>query len=837
MPFKLTLTVVAFGLSVMLLAQRVPVLNQIDLPHSYYYRELYLPQLTNGPSGVAWLPNGKTVVYSMAGSLWKQDIESKVAEQLTDGDGYDYQPDVSPDGRKIIFVRYDGKAMRLMLFDWTTRQSQVLTKNNAVNLEPRWSPDGSKVAFVSTDQSGHFLLHVAGIHDGQLTAIKCLTPDHASKVKRYYYSTYDHAINPVWSNDGNEIYFISNTEVAHGTGNLMKLNIESGNRVLIQNEETSWRTKPDVSPDGTRLVYGSYVGRNWHQLWLLPTNGGYPLPLTYGDYDNLFPRWSPQGDKIAFISNREGNTSLWLVNAYDGGQTQIKTDSFQYIKPRTSLKLVVHNDQGIEIPARVSIVDEKGKFYAPPTAWIHADDSRYPDRQSFEMHYFHTLGTETFDVPNGKLVVEVSHGPFYENQRIEFDAANSTNRLVITLKRMNHPLDFGPLWSGDVHVHMNYTGHYQNKPAQLLQQAKAEDLNFVYNLIVNKEQRIPDINYFSSQPDKVSDTETQILHGQEFHTSFWGHLGLLNLKDHFILPDYSGYPQTAVESLFPHNAFIANRAHEQQGLVGYVHPFEQSEIFPQQAQTLMNELPVDIALGKVDYYELIGFSDHKASEHVWYKLLNCGFKIPAAAGTDAMANYASLRGPVGLNRVYVKAEGAMDAQKFEANLKAGKSFVTNGPIVGLHVANVNLGETIDINQNGQSLSYNAFLRSNVPVDHFEIIWNGEVIAVHQLKEPTKTIDWNGTIKVKGSGWLLLRAWSDQAHPDLPDLYPYASTNPIYVRAQTPNPKQKVDAEYFLKWVSRIESKINDLMFRTDAERQMVLLDIQRAKSYYQSLMK
>jgi len=834
---KLILVALLISFNYNLQAQRVPVLSQIDLPHNYYFRELYLPQLTSGASSVAWMPDGKSLVYSMAGSLWKQNIERDVAEQLTDGDGYDYQPDVSPDGKKIIFVRYNGTSTELMVLDLASNQTKSLTDNKAVNLEPRWSPDGSKVVFVSTVNSRHFLLHVANVNADQLTEIKCLTPDLKSAVKRYYYSAFDHAINPSWSEDGKEIYFISNREIAHGTGDMVKLNVASGSQTTIHHEETSWRTKPDLSPDGTRLVYSSYLGRNWHQLWMLPSKGGYPMPLTYGEYDNLFPRWSPDGEKIAFISNRHGDTSLWMVNAFDGRQKQIVANSFQYLQPHTSLKLLIRNEEGKEIPARVSITDARGKFYAPQSAWIQADDSRNLSTQKFETHYFQSDGSEDVKVPTGKIFIQVSHGPLYEIQKLEVDASTITNPVVINLKRLNLPTDFGEWWSGDVHVHMNYTGQYQNTPGRLVQQAKAEDLNFVYNLIVNKEQRIPDLNYFSTTPDQVSDNETMLLHGQEFHTSFWGHLGLLNLKDHYILPDYSGYPQTAVESLFPHNSFIADRAHAQQGLVGYVHPFEQSEVFPDQSVKLFNELPVDAALGKVDYYELIGFSDHKASEHVWYKLLNCGLRIPAAAGTDAMANYASLRGPVGLNRVYVQAEETLDATVFESKLKAGKSFVTNGPIVGLKVENTNPGESITINPKGQPLSYTGFLRSNVPVEHVEVIWNGEVVATHSLKGPTKSADLKGTIKVKGSGWILLRAWSREAHPDLPDLYPYASTNPIYIQSTVKNIQQKIAAEYFLKWVTRIESKINDLVFRNDAEKQSVMKDIQNAKSFYQNLIK
>jgi len=833
-----TLVFVGFTLSLplQLPAQRVPVLNQIDLPHNYYFRELYVPQLTSGPSSVAWMQGGRSVIYSMAGSLWRQNLGSDVAEQLTDGDGYDYQPDVSQDGRKIVFARYNGTSTEIMLLDLAYRQTIPLTNNNAVNLEPRWSTDGKDIVFVSTVTTGHFLVHVARVDVDKLIDMKCLTPDHQSEVKRYYYSAFDHAINPVWSRDGKDIYFISNRDIAHGTGDLVKLNLETSESELIHHEETSWRTKPDISPDGTRIVYSSYHGRNWHQLWMLPSQGGYPMPLTFGEYDNDSPRWSPDGDKIAFISNRDGNSSLWVVNAYDGEQQELVAHTFQYIKPHTTLKILIRDEDGKAVAARVSVTDSRGKFYAPENAWIHADDTRYPDTEKYESHYFHSAGSDEINVPADKLSLQVSHGPLYESQQLQLDATKGfTNPITINLKRLNLPAGIGKWWSGDVHVHMNYTGQYKNNPQRLVQQAKAEDLNFVYNLIVNKEQRIPDLAYFSATPDDHSTAETMLLHGQEFHTSFWGHLGLLHMKDHYILPDYAGYPQTASESLFPHNSFIADRAHVQEGLVGYVHPFEQSEVFPDQSATLMNELPVDAALGKVDYYELIGFSDHKASEHVWYKLLNCGFRIPAAAGTDAMTNYASLRGPVGLNRVYVKAEEELDASVFEDKLKAGKSFVTNGPIIGFNMGEANPGDSIIINPDGQRFFYSGFLRSNVPVTKIEIIWNGEVIESRSEKKPMKSMDLSGNITVKGSGWLLMRAWSDQADPNLPDLYPYASTNPIYIKSTATNPQQKPSAEYFLKWISRMESKINTLNFRNDAEKQAVVKDIQRAKSYYRNL--
>jgi hypothetical protein len=53
-------------------AQRDPVLKQVRVPHSYYYREMYLPQVTSGPNAVSWSPDGRDVVYAMAGMLWRQ---------------------------------------------------------------------------------------------------------------------------------------------------------------------------------------------------------------------------------------------------------------------------------------------------------------------------------------------------------------------------------------------------------------------------------------------------------------------------------------------------------------------------------------------------------------------------------------------------------------------------------------------------------------------------------------------------------------------------------------------------------------------------------------------
>jgi TolB protein len=814
---------------------RVPVLGQIDLPHNYYFRELYLPQLTSGPSSVTWTPDGAALIYSMQGFLWRQALDGRVAQQLTDADGTDYQPDCSPDGRTVVFVRYDGRAMELMLLDLTTGAVRPLTAGGAVNVEPRWSPDGQRLAYVSTAGTGHFLLHVADVRERRIISTRALLPDRRSAVARYYYSPFDHTINPAWTRDGTELLFLSNREVAHGTGDLVRMAVGGATAPqLVQHEETSWHARPDVSPDGTRFVYSSYLGRQWQQLWLLPVSGGYPFPLTYGDYDNTAPRWSPDGRRIAFVSNRSGNTGLWSIDVLSGEEQLLQIDDRRYLRPRTQLRLQVRDEAGRLIPSRISITDTHQRTYAPDDALIHADDAIVRQRQPVETRYFHGTGESVISVPFDRLAITVSRGPSSEISRLDVDprAPGWTETQVVTSRRLTWPDGSGPWWSGDLHVHMNYGGAYRNTPERLAAQAAAEDLDLVYNLVVNKEQRIPDVASFRSDADPASTERVLILHGQEFHTSYWGHLALLNLAKHLLLPDFAGYPFTAAASPYPHNALVAELARGQRAVVGYVHPFDQ-DVDPGKPDRLTNELPVDAALGMVDYYEAVGFSDHKASNAVWYRLLDCGLKLPAGAGTDAMANYASLRGPVGLNRVYVPAVGRLSRESFLAQLTSGRGMATNGALVHLTAGDAKPGDTLQLQPGPHSLAYRATLRANFPVDHLELIWNGAVVAAIETSAGGRAADVSGSISVTESGWLLLRAWNDGPDPAVPDVYPFSTTSPVYVEMGGRPRRSRPAANYFLQWLDRLRAATEqEPRYRSEGERNAVLKDVERARAFY-----
>ncbi len=821
-------------------AARKPVLAQIDLPHSYYYREQYLPRVTSGPAALAWSPDGSSLVYAMQGSLWRQGLDAEVAEQLTDGPGYDFQPDWSPDGARIVFVRYADDALELQLLELASGRVRPLTTTGAVNVEPRWSPDGKRLAWVSTQGTGHFHVFVGPLTAEGLRGAQ-LWPERRSTVERYYYSPFDHELSPSWAPDGTELIYVSNPETIYGTGPLWRRGLTADSEpVAVRIEETTWKARPDWSPDGKRVIYSSYLGRQWHQLWITTASGGGdPVPLTYGDFDVTGARWSPDASKIAFLSNETGDLAIRILELPGGRLRTLPITQRRYRRAHSRLTVKTVDADGRPVAARLSVLGADGRAFAPSQAWIHADDGYDRALARFETHYFHSTGSAELDVSPGRLEITATRGLEYRPARREVRVAPG-RPAEITLRL--EPLDLPPRWarfvSGDVHVHMNYGGTYRNTPAGLAAQAEAEDLDVVWNLIVNKEQRVPDVAYFSGTPDPVSSAQVLVLHAQEFHTGFWGHTGLLGLREHLLIPDYAGYANTGAASLVPTNAQVAGLARAQGGLAGYVHPFDWD---PDPAtETLTNALPVDAALGRVDYYEVVGFSDHRATAHVWHRLLNCGLRIPAAAGTDAMTNFASLRGPVGVNRVYVRvadagAEPAARRDAWLAGLKAGHTVATNAPLLGLEVEGREPGDELRLPPGRHRLHYSGFLRSIAPVDRLELIWKGRVVRDIALTGERTGADFEGSLEVEDSGWLLLRAWSERADPLVFDVYPYGTTSPVWVSVGGSPVRSAEDADYFLAWIAGTRrAAAAHAGYNTTAEREAVLAELDAAHAVFEA---
>ena len=412
-------------------------------------------------------------------------------------------------------------------------------------------------------------------------------------------------------------------------------------------------------------------------------------------------------------------------------------------------------------------------------------------------------------------------------------AANATAAASLRLERLMD-LPARGWWSGDMHVHMNYGGAYVNDPARLRAQAEAEDLHVVEDLIVNKEQRIPDMGRFSPDLDPVSTAATLIKHDEEYHTSWWGHTGHLGLKEHLILPIYAGYANTAAWSLFPDNSTIIDLAHAQGGISGYVHPLDPPAPDPAGADPLTYALPVDVALGKADYVEVVGFSDHQTTAGVWYRLLNAGFRLPTGSGTDAMANYASLRGPVGMNRVFARSGAKLDYRAWLAAIKAGKTFATNGPLLAFTLDGREVGDEIALPAGGRD----ARGEGEPALDR-----SGREARNRLERRRRRDRAARGRRDSRGRDDLAAgdeerlvhaaRLVANAVEPVL-DIYPFATTSPIYVIVGGAPIRSADDAKYFVAWIARVEAAATAHGGWNDAkEKSEVLQRLAAAKAVFQ----
>jgi hypothetical protein len=527
-----------------------------------------------------------------------------------------------------------------------------------------------------------------------------------------------------------------------------------------------------------------------------------------------------------------------LLRLPGGSSRVLEVTQRHRLRPSGTVHLSVRDEHGLPTPARAVVTDATGRFYAPAHAWTHHaefDRNEHP----FEARYFHTAGDDLIEVPAGTVSVELMKGLARQPERRTLEVRAGAMADVAAVMPARPWLDgTDRRWvSADVHVHMNYGGHYRNTPAHLVLQAQAEDLDIVENLIVNKEQRVPDIAYSGQGVDPASKPGTLVVHGQEFHTSYWGHLGVLGIHGNMLLPGYAGYPNTAAASLSPTNADVADLAHAQGALVGYVHPFEeQPQPLTRPAHTDADELPVDVALGKIDYLEIVAFADHQATAGVWYRLLNLGFRIPAAGGTDAMANYATLRGPVGLNRVYASvANGALSSESWLEALRQGRTFATNGPLLDFSVAGNPIGSTLRL-ERGQSVSFSARLRSIVPVDHAQVVCNGRIARELALGPHRDRLEVSGTLPIGSSGWCLLRAFTAKAEYPVLDNFVYATTSPVYVSVRGERPRSPDDARYFKAWIDHLLQTTGSYPdWNSATEKAGVLQTLKDARAVYERL--
>ncbi|MCC7142005.1 MAG: CehA/McbA family metallohydrolase [Candidatus Eisenbacteria bacterium] len=454
------------------------------------------------------------------------------------------------------------------------------------------------------------------------------------------------------------------------------------------------------------------------------------------------------------------------------------------------LTLQVRDANAQPLHARVHVIDGTGASY-PPAADSLAMSYYGGDHMRA---YFYTAGDAVMDLPTGATTVTIGHGFEHRPRRFTLNLS-ADDTLTVTMPR---EIDMASLgwFSGDNHVHTYHQPlDYHVDPAEAHRICAAEDLNLTWLLDNGR--------YFIGGPDPTSTPNCVTYYATEHRNQAFGHVALLGLKDNLSLGCCTP-PEAAYPMLTDLREEWAPQPDEAMSLC---HPINGAGFFDDggwPAWGLGREIPVMAALGALDSYDIVSYGnagDVQVAD--WYRLLNCGFRIPASAGTDCRINSYFMR-PAGGFRTYVKQPGMVnDPSAFVQNLRQGKSFVTNYPLLlDFMVDGQEAGSMINMTGPSGVVSVHFRVVSLLGVGSAKIIRNGEIVQTIPLSQSSNGTDQvvDTTVQILGSSWIAVRIDGMTAHQTAVNNQLFAHSSPVYVYVDSTPQQSTVDAGYFRRWI-------------------------------------
>jgi TolB protein len=747
----------ALATSVLVLASTAPVhgqwthrYTQVGTGHHVYLEGYELPTLTAGPMDPAPSPDGTRLAVAAQGWLWIIDLQTRVATQLTDGGAMDSRPRWSPEGSEIAFVRDDGADTWVVVKDLATGTESVAVDTHAIELDPSFAPDGA--IWYASGETG-----AVGIWRLDRTTGERTQQPSRGRVSR----------RPQVTSDGSRLLF------KQGVDQVVLRDLATGeDRVVFEGAIMS-QMEPTLSPDGRRVVYQAPQahGDGWELRLVSLERPGAPVLLAGGgDRLPLAPAWSADGTWIWFSeAGRDEVFRLYRVPATGGEVEEFPVASWVSSEPAGTLRLTT-TSSAVEapVPARVSVVDAEGHPLFP------AGHQPKFDGQTGTV-FFYSDGVVDLEVPAGDVTVSVARG-------LASPAVHRTMR-VTPGTRSDLRVALEPVWdaraagwlSGDQHFHLNYGGPYRLEPSDLQRDMAGEDLDVATPLVANLHERFGEQRWFGHA---AGGQAPMVRFGQEVRSHFLGHIGLIGTDDLFWPwvwgPGYQVYGQDDRT-----NAEVTAHARAQGGLASYVHPSGARPFANPAAPGLPVELVADGVLGDVQALEVAClWTDELGTAEVWYHLLNLGWPVAATSGSDVMLNFYRTMA-AGSTRTYVHTGDAADFDSYLDGLKAGRSFVTNGPLIEFTVDGSMPG---DVTAADGSATWDLRLRSAVEVTSLEILVNGQVVETIDVSgDPTR--DLSGTVALPDGGWVAARVVgpATTAWPGM-DSYAFAHASPVWIGA-------------------------------------------------------
>jgi len=435
------------------------------------------------------------------------------------------------------------------------------------------------------------------------------------------------------------------------------------------------------------------------------------------------------------------------------------------------------------------------------------------------------------ELPPGGYTLVVERGPEYISERREINVpAGETLNEKIELSRWTDMNALG-WFSGDLHNHRDW----HEMPQILL----SEDLNLAPTLSTWVWEFKPILGIPPAQGLAIRYADATHVHSV-FDTEIErlgpgpGAICLIGLRSPV---QFRGY------LLSPPSTQFCELAHRQGGYVDA-------------EKITWRDSPVLVALQQVDSVGLVynSFSPHgvemgwgvnppegsrdagPAGAPLWamdiyYKFLNCGFRLPVSAGTASGVKPT----PLGYDRVYVHIREKFTYPGWFEALKAGRSFATNGPMLFFTVNGQEPGSEIRIPAASEGserlVKLKAEASSANELERLEIIWKGEVIKSVTAPPHSHHLQANSDVPVNGSGWFAARAFEK---PTV--TVRFAHTSPVYVHAGVDRGVVPADARFFISWLDHeIKTYEDSPDFRSPADRDAILATFRKARDVYERL--
>jgi hypothetical protein len=222
----------------------------------------------------------------------------------------------------------------------------------------------------------------------------------------------------------------------------------------------------------------------------------------------------------------------------------------------------------------------------------------------------------------------------------------------------------------------------------------------------------------------------------------------------------------------------------------------------------------------------------RAGFEMYSALLNAGFPIKPSAGSASGVHPV----PPGWSRIYVRTGGPLTAHAWSEGLRAGRSFVTSGPMLFLNVNGKQPGEEVRGQRFPLTLDIMVEVASISPISSAEVVMNGAAHVVTLAPDHGKPYTWRGSLKLvaKSSSWIAARWTAERGNS-----CDAAHTAPVYVRnGEDPIPVNRREVQTLLRRVNSLIEQVTSsnnsgIVADSDTVREKTLSNFRKAAEIYQ----